>query len=108
MLAVIFQFKEQAVIILFLKPEGIFRLRGFRGGKITAGGRVYIGEAGSPGLLLKQGKINLSPDSEAVFRKIYENVQISFGKRTYRFEETRSMVKVFFSKEEDLIKIIHI
>ncbi|HHT45898.1 MAG TPA: DUF342 domain-containing protein [Firmicutes bacterium] len=91
------------------KAGGDIQIKGvFRGGKITAGGRVYIGEAGSPGLLLKQGKINLSPDSEAVFRKIYENVQISFGKRTYRFEETRSMVKVFFSKEEDLIKIIHI
>lgn len=93
----------------FFQAGGDIQIKGvFRGGEITAGGRVYIGEAGSPGLLLKQGKINLSPDSEAVFRKIYENVQLFFGKRSYRFEETRSMVKVFFSKEEDLVKIIHI
>ena len=93
----------------FFKAGGDIQINGvFRGGEITADGKVYIGEAGSPGLLLKQGKINLSPDSEVKFRRIYENVQLSFGNRSYKFEETRSMVKVYYSKEEDQVKIVHI
>lgn len=91
------------------KAGGDIQINGvFRGGEITANGKVYIGEAGSPGLLLKQGKINLSPDSEVKFRRIYENVQLSFGKRSYKFEETRSMVRVYYSKEEDQIKVVPI
>lgn len=93
----------------FFKAGGDIQINGvFRGGEITADGKVYIGEAGSPGLLLKQGKINLSPDSEVKFRRIYENVQLSFGNCSYKFEETRSMVKVYYSKEEDQVKIVHI
>ncbi|MGI6328946.1 MAG: DUF342 domain-containing protein [Dethiobacteria bacterium] len=93
----------------FFKAGGDIQINGvFRGGEITAKGKVYIGEAGSPGLLLKQGKINLSPESEVKFRRIYENVQLSFGNRSYKFEETRSMVRVYYSKEEDQIKIVHI
>ena len=80
----------------------------FRGGGIKARGDAFLGEAGSPGLLLKQGTIILSTDSVARFRKIYENVQIFFGKRSYKFEKNASMVKVYYSAEEDSIRIVGI
>lgn len=93
----------------FFKAGGNIQINGvFRGGEITAGGKVYIGEAGSPGLLIRQGKINLPADSEVKFRRVYENIQLSFGNRSYKFEETRSMIRVYYSKEEDQVKIVHI
>ena len=83
--------------------EGIFR-----GGEIKAQGDVFIGEAGSPGLVLKQGNIILATDSTARFRKVYENARVFFGKRGFKFTETRTMVKVLYAIEEDVIKILNI
>ncbi len=81
----------------------------FRGGEIRAAGNVDIGEAGSPGLLMKQGRIYLAAGSIARFQKIYENVQLFFGKRSYKFSEDRGSVKVYYSPPpEDSVKIVHI
>jgi hypothetical protein len=93
----------------FFDAGGAVHIEGvFRGGKIKAGKNVFIGGAGSPGLLLKQGKIYLSPDSEASFRKVYENVQIFFGKRAYKFDTTRKMVKLYYDARDDLIRILNL
>lgn len=93
----------------FFQAGGDVHIEGvFRGGEIKAKGNVFIGEAGSPGLTLKQGDIYLSPDSTAKFRKVYENVKIFFGKRGFQFKETRSMVKVVYAVEEDMIKVQNI
>ncbi len=93
----------------FFNAGGDIRIEGvFRGGEIKAEGDIYIGEAGSPGLILKQGNIYLAPDSIARFRKVYENVKIFFGKRGFQFKETRTLVKVQYAVEEDMIKVINI
>ena len=93
----------------FFNAGGDIRIEGvFRGGEIKAEGDIYIGEAGSPGLIIKQGNIYLAPDSIARFRKVYENVKIFFGKRGFQFKETRTLVKVQYAAEEDMIKVINI
>jgi hypothetical protein len=93
----------------FFNAGGDIRIEGvFRGGEIKAEGNIYIGEAGSPGLIIKQGNIYLAPDSIARFRKVYENVKIFFGKRGFQFKETRTLVKVQYAVEEDMIKVINI
>ncbi|NLL57262.1 MAG: DUF342 domain-containing protein, partial [Firmicutes bacterium] len=93
----------------FFNAGGDIRIEGvFRGVEIKAEGDIYIGEAGSPGLIIKQGNIYLAPDSIARFRKVYENVKIFFGKRGFQFKETRTLVKVQYAAEEDMIKVINI
>ncbi len=86
-------------------PRGIHIEGVFRGGGINAGEDIFVGEAGSPALPLKQGQIILTPDSTACFHKIYENVQVAFGKHAYKFSSTRMMVKVFYNKEDDLVVV---
>jgi hypothetical protein len=80
----------------------------FRGGEIRAQKNIFIGEAGSPGLQMKQGEIHLSADSEARFRKVYENLVLYFGKRAYKFDATREMVKVYYDHKEDMIKLVNL
>jgi hypothetical protein len=80
----------------------------FRGGRIRAQKNIFIGEAGSSGLLMKQGEIQLAADSEARFRKVYENIIIHFGKRVFKFENDRDMVKVFYDKKDDMIRIVNL
>ena len=93
----------------FFQAGGDVHIEGvFRGGEIKAEGNIFVGEAGSPGLTLKQGGIYLSAESTARFRKVYENVKIFFGKRGFQFKETRSMVKVFYSLQEDMIRVVNI
>lgn len=87
--------------------DGDINIEGvFRGGEITARGDLFIGEAGSPGLQLKQGEIHLSTDSVATFNTIYENMQVFFDKRVYKFSETRGKTKVYYAAEKDIIKVI--
>jgi len=71
----------------------------FRGGSIDAGGDLFIGEAGSPAIPLKQCEIKLKQDSVARFNIVYENVRISFGEYAYIFTQTKEMVKVFYNQE---------
>jgi len=93
----------------FFNAGGDIHIEGvFRGGGIKAQGNVFIGEAGSPGLILKQGNIYLTSGSTARFRKVYENVQLFFGARGYKFNETRSMVKVIYAIQEDMIRVTNI
>jgi len=93
----------------FFNAGGDVHIEGvFRGGEIKAQGNIFIGEAGSPGLLVKQGNIYLASGSTARFRKVYENVKIFFGNRGFKFDATRSMVKVVYAVEEDMVKVINI
>lgn len=87
----------------FFTPKSIHIEGIFRGGGINAGEDIYVGEAGSPALPLKQGQILLNPDSTACFRKVYENVQVFFGEHAYKFSRTRTMVKVFYNTEDDMV-----
>jgi len=77
----------------------------FRGGSISAGGDVFINEAGSPAAPLKQDVISLGIGSTARFHKVYENVNLAFGSHTYRFALTREMVKVFYNTELDEVMV---
>lgn len=77
----------------------------FRGGSIQVGGDLYIKEAGSPGMTVRQGEITLTSESTARFDRVFENVKLVFGRRSYRFAEERSRVKAYYSAEEDSIKV---
>ncbi len=79
-----------------------------RGGEITAEGNLYIGEAGSPGMAIKPKKIQLSTRSIARFRKVYENVIIVFGTKIHKFEAEHTHVKVYYSTNEDLVRIVNL
>jgi hypothetical protein len=83
----------------FYTPMNMYVEGVFRGGSINAGGDVFISEAGSPALPLKQCEILLKQDSAASFEIIYENVTIFFGEHVYKFSQTREMVKVLYDQE---------
>ena len=87
----------------YTTPVNVYVDGFFRGGSIFAGGDVFINEAGSPALPLKQGVITLKAGSAAYFHRVYENVRVVFDQCEYKFPLTKTMVKVYYDEEDDRI-----
>ncbi len=72
-----------------LKCNGAVRVeRIFRGGKIGAGGDVWIGKAGTARLSVQQGLIQVPPGNKIHLGLAYENMKVQIGPSFYTLKQT--------------------
>lgn len=78
----------------------------FRSGEITAGGDVWIGEAGVPRLAGIQGTINVPYDRTVYLGKAHETTQVKIGSWSYRFDQTLAAVSLSLDLVEKRIRVL--
>lgn len=77
-----------------IQIEGDVSIEGVcRGGKISAGGKVHIGELGGSGI--SSTFVQISPDSRLSVRYCHPNVNIAVGKEIIRIEEAYRELEIY-------------